>query len=94
MGIVELIRELRRIADVGIVNHRHDTAVIREAADRLEDLDERVAIMAADGLLDCSGQLSQRESQGTGHSIYPGENIDLLAALEEGKRFSGLTEEE
>lgn len=46
MNTTELIRQLRALADIGIVNHKHDTALIREAADRLEDLDERVAIMS------------------------------------------------
>lgn len=41
-----LIRELRRMADMGIVNHRADTGFLREAADRLEEMDERIAIMA------------------------------------------------
>ena len=41
----ELIREVRRIAEIGIVNQRHDVPTLVEAADRLEELDERVAIM-------------------------------------------------
>ncbi|MBR2823163.1 MAG: helix-turn-helix transcriptional regulator [Clostridia bacterium] len=45
---VELIKALRGIADIGIVNARHDVPVIREAADRLEEMDERIAIMTAD----------------------------------------------
>lgn len=44
----ELIRQLRDIARIGIVNYRKDRPVLLEAADRLEELDERVAIMAAD----------------------------------------------
>lgn len=41
----ELIREVRRIAEIGIVNHRHDVPILVKAADRLEELEERVAIM-------------------------------------------------
>ena len=46
MQTVELIRQLRNIAQIGIVNAQHDVAVLNEAADRLEELDERVAIMS------------------------------------------------
>lgn len=41
----ELIREVRRIAEIGIVNHRHDVPILVAAADRMEELDERVDIM-------------------------------------------------
>lgn len=41
----DLIREVREIARIGVVNVRHDRAVLLEAADRLEELDERVDIM-------------------------------------------------
>lgn len=47
--------QLREIARIGIVNHKEDTRVIKEAAQRLdeqerkiEDMEERIAIMAAD----------------------------------------------
>lgn len=43
----ELIRKLRNMAEIGIVNWR-DAKTLSEAADRLEELDERVAIMSAD----------------------------------------------
>lgn len=77
----ELARRLRGIAEVGIVNARRDAADLRRAADWIEAADERIAIMA--------------ESLGGGLPlIQPGGNVDLLAALEEGERFSGLTEEE
>ena len=33
----QLIAELKRIADIGIVNARHDTAIIRQAAAMLEN---------------------------------------------------------
>lgn len=45
MTASELIERLREIAQIGIVNHKSDVPVIKEAADRLEELDERVAIM-------------------------------------------------
>ena len=41
MSTVELIARLRETAD----KYPDDADLIREAADRLEDLDERVAIM-------------------------------------------------
>lgn len=74
----ELSRQLRSLADVGIVNARTDTAILRRAADWIEDADERIAIMA----------------EGERPMIRPGETIDLLAALDEGKKHSGLVEEE
>ena len=73
-----LARQLRSLADVGIVNARADTAILRRAADWIEDADERIAIMA----------------EGERPMIRPGEPIDLLAALDEGKKHSGLVEEE
>lgn len=77
----ELVHQLRNLADVGIVNARTDTAILRRAADWIEAADERIAIMA--------------DSLGGGLPVIrPGGNVDLLAALEEGKRFSGLIEEE
>jgi len=45
MDTLTIIRELRKIAEVGIINHLRDVPVIIAAADRLEELDERVAIM-------------------------------------------------
>lgn len=45
MTASELIERLREIAQIGIVNHMRDVPVIKEAADRLEELDERVDIM-------------------------------------------------
>lgn len=45
MTASELVDRLREIAQIGIVNHRRDVPVIKEAADRLEELDERVDIM-------------------------------------------------
>lgn len=77
----ELVRQLRGISDVGIVNAKADAATLRRAADWIEAADERIAIMA--------------DSLGGGLPvIQPGGNVDLLAALDEGKRVSGLIEEE
>ncbi len=46
----ELIRALRDLAKIGIVNYRQ-VDILTEAADRLENLDERVAFME-EGRLD------------------------------------------
>ena len=79
-----LIRQLRGLADMGIVNAKADSATLRRAADWIEAADERIAIMA--------------ESLDSGRPVIrPGETVDLLdllAALDEGKRVSGLIEEE
>ena len=54
----ELVRKLREIAEIGIVNHKHDVPVITEAADRLEEQEERIAIMIdGNGLTEISGLL-------------------------------------
>jgi len=42
----ELIRELRDIARIGIVNARRDAEIITQAADWIENAEERMAIMA------------------------------------------------
>lgn len=42
----ELIRRLRLMADTGGMLTRDRLEAVRQAADRLEDLDERVAIMS------------------------------------------------
>ena len=47
MNTDELIAYLRRMAQYGTAVTETDRQAIKEAADRLEDLDERVAIMAA-----------------------------------------------
>lgn len=43
--IAELIRRLRDIARIGIVNAKQDAQVISQAADELEKMDERIDIM-------------------------------------------------
>ena len=42
----ELVEKLYGIAAIGIVNYQKDVPVIEEAAKRLEELEERVAIMS------------------------------------------------
>lgn len=42
----ELVEKLYDIAAIGIVNYQKDVPVIEEAAKRLEELEERVAIMS------------------------------------------------
>lgn len=41
----KLIDRLRELSKIGIVNYKHDTPALIEAADRIEELDERIAIM-------------------------------------------------
>ena len=45
METTEIIRKLREIIETLWTTHPYETDVIREAADRLEELDERIAIM-------------------------------------------------
>ena len=74
----ELIQELRSWADKMALPGRR--TLITEAADRLEELDERIAIMEeGNALSGPSGQLSQRESQ---IIIGPGADVDLAPILE------------
>lgn len=42
----ELVEKLYDISAIGIVNYQKDVPVIEEAAKRLEELEERVAIMS------------------------------------------------
>lgn len=54
----ELIKELRNIAEIGIVNYKRDVPVITEAADRLEEQEERIQIMIeGNGLTEIAGLL-------------------------------------
>ena len=74
---VLLVKEVRRIAEVGIVNARADKQALNDAADLLEALDERVAIM---GEFEVDGT----SSGPSGHLPLPGEGFAgrLLAAEE------------
>ena len=62
----ELIKKLLAIAEIGIVNANNDAPVILDAADRIEELSERVAIMA----------------EGSTVTIEPGADVDLWPSLE------------
>lgn len=42
----DLVKELRDIARIGIVNARRDAEILRQAADWIENADERMDIMA------------------------------------------------
>lgn len=58
MKTSELIKKLRNIAEIGIVNHKRDVPVITEAADRLEEQEERIQIMIeGNGLTEIAGLL-------------------------------------
>ena len=103
----EIVRRLMQVADVGIVNAKADTQLIRDAAmlidfqqlkieameEKIYELEERIAIMEeGDALSGPSGQLPQRGSQ---VSIEPGANVDLWPILDGiEKKSSGLIEEE
>lgn len=73
----ELIRQLRDWADQMAMPGRRQ--LVKEAADRLEELDERIAIM----------------EEGNRITIAAGANVDLTAILDSiDKATSGLIEEE
>lgn len=73
----ELIRALRDWADGMAMPGRRQ--LVNEAADRLEELEERIAIM----------------EEGNQITIGPGANVDLTAILDSiDKATSGLIEEE
>ena len=61
-----LIKKLLTIAEIGIVNQKNDVPVILDAADRIEELSERVDIM----------------EEGNTVTIQPGAVVDLWPALE------------
>lgn len=44
----EVSRKLRDLAKIGIVNHANDTQLLMLAADLIDDMDERIAIMVED----------------------------------------------
>lgn len=44
--IDKMVKALRDLAGIGIVNAHHDTQTIREAADMIEHMAERIAIMS------------------------------------------------
>lgn len=63
-----LIERLRDLADIGVVNAKQDCATLRDAADMLEAIDERLAIM-------------EESCLGPEGKLRPEANIDLLALL-------------
>ena len=81
----ELIRELRDIARIGIVNARRDAEIINQAADMLEAQDERIAIMRE------SMEAMERQLDGKRAQILV---MDERIAGEDDRKSSGLIEEE
>ena len=81
----ELIRELRDIARIGIVNARRDAEIINQAADMIEAQDERISIMRE------SMKAMERQLDGKRAQILV---IDERTADEDDRKSSGLIEEE
>lgn len=81
----ELIRELRDIARIGIVNARRDTEIINRAADMIEAQDERISIMRE------SMKVMERQLGGKRSQILA---IDERTADEDDRKSSGLIEKE
>lgn len=81
----ELIRELRDIARIGIVNARRDTEIINQAADMIEAQDERISIMRE------SMEAMERQLDGKRAQILV---IDERITDEDDRKSSGLIEEE
>ena len=48
MPVEEMIRQLRSIAQIGIVNAKKDTEILIRCADWMEEADERLAILTAE----------------------------------------------
>ena len=63
MNTTELINGLRDLAAFGIVNHKRDNALLLEAADRLEEMDERIAIIGEPGAVLISRPLTAEEKE-------------------------------
>lgn len=61
MNTTGLIKGLRDLAAFGIVNHKRDNALLLEAADRLEEMDERIAIIGEPGDVMFSRPLTAEE---------------------------------
>lgn len=89
----ELIRELRGIARIGIVNARRDTEIITQAADWIESAEERLAIMAE------SMDAMERQKDGKRARIIVTDECvtaqEMLGALGDDERaHSGLISED
>lgn len=63
MNTTELINGLRGLAAFGIVNHKRDNALLLEAADRMEEMDERIAIIGEPGAVLISRPLTAEEKE-------------------------------
>lgn len=74
-----LIKRLLSIAEISIVNQKNDVAVILDAADRIEELSERVAIMTENFFQDATED--KHEFLKKTFHIGPGANVDLWPAL-------------
>lgn len=60
---VDLIRAVRQIAEIGIVNARKDRPILEEAAARLEEMDERLAIVGEAGTVLITRTLTPQERE-------------------------------
>ena len=89
----EFIRGLMGLAEVGIVNHREDTRLIRDAALLIDFQRRKIEQMKEEAY-----QLEERIAimeEGNQITIVPGANVDLTAILDSiDKVTSGLIEEE
>ena len=98
-----------RLSEVGVVNHREDTRLIRDAAllidfqrmkiERLEEeayqLEERIAIMEEGAPSPVHVRLTDSQREELKEIIGPGANVDLWPILDGiEKKSSGLIEEE
>ena len=89
----ELIRELRGIARIGIVNARRDTEIINQAADMIEAQDERISVMRE------SMEAMERQMDGKRERIIVTDECvtvqEMLGALGDDERaHSGLISED
>lgn len=99
----ELIRELRDIARIGIVNARRDTEIINQAADMIEAQDERISVMresmeAMEKIIDKKYIIITDEMMQTLRPVDTDEMMQTLrpveSADEDDRKSSGLIEEE
>jgi len=87
----ELIRELRDIARIGIVNARRDAEIINQAADMIEAKDERIAIMR-ESMEAMEKTIDKKYITITDGMMQTLRQVDL--AREDDRKSSGLIEEE
>ncbi|MCR4886285.1 MAG: hypothetical protein K5919_05155 [Clostridiales bacterium] len=87
MNTTELIKGLRDLAAFGIVNHKRDNALLEEAADRLEEMDERIAIIGEPGAVLISRKLTAQEREAVWEAFRS--NSPIYASIERmGDQFS------